>query len=325
MHLPRLLALTALVASPAVCLSAPDDFSQAKRLLREHVYFDQNQSAAGDFYCGCKWEWVGKSGGKMDSAGCGFHSFTMADRADRLEWEHIMPISNVANQRQCWREGGREGCERTDPVFNRMEGDMFNLTPSIGTANALRSNLNYGMVIGPSIPLGACKTKVGLIDKTVEPRDEVKGMAARVTFYMADRYNLRLSDREQKVLMAWDRTYPVSAWEKERDDRIAYSMGHHNPFVTGERHWIEGYRPTGEGLAKAVMATTNPAPTPSATQGQQAATGASGPVRGNTRSHIYHLASGCPGYDKMSEKNRQEFATEAEAIAAGFQKAGNCR
>ena len=320
--------IAALLVSLSVSVMAsPDDFSQAKRLLREHVYQDQNQSAAGDFYCGCKWEWVGKSGGKMDQSSCGFQTNKLADRASRLEWEHTVPISSVANQRQCWRDGGRQNCQLTDPVFNRMEADMHNLVPSIGTANALRSNTMYGMATGPTVPLGACTTKIGTSVRVVEPRDEVKGEAARITFYMADRYSLRLSEQQQRVLIAWDRMYPVSAWERERDRRIAYSMGNHNPFVTGDRQWTLGFKPLGEGTVEA--ARTSPAVTvaraPIGKEGPQAASGAvSGAIHANKRSGIYHLPQGCPSYDQMSPNNRVSFGTEAEAVAAGYRKAGNC-
>lgn len=47
-------------------------------------------------------------------------------------------------------------------------------------------------------------------------------------------------------------------------------------------------------------------------------------VQGNKNSKIYH-ASGCPGYGSMRPKNVVEFNSEAEAIAAGYRKARNCR
>lgn len=311
----------ALAAVPAG--AAPDNFSEAKRLLRQHVYQDQNLSQAGDFYCGCKWQWVGKSGGRMDLASCGFQTSKHVDRAARLEWEHVLAASSFGQQRQCWRNGGRQNCQRTDPVFNRMEADLFNLVPAVGAANALRSDINYGMASGPIEPLGACTTKVATTFRVVEPRNEVKGEAARITFYMADRYNIRLSEKQQQVLMAWDRAYPVSAWEIERDRRISYAMGHHNPFVTGERKWVPGYRPQGAGQAvttRAVPASQSEAP---ARQVQVAAR-QDGPVFGNKRSGVYHLPQGCPSYSQVSTKNRVQFSTEQEALAAGFRKAGNC-
>lgn len=48
-----------------------------------------------------------------------------------------------------------------------------------------------------------------------------------------------------------------------------------------------------------------------------------GEVRGNRRSNVYHLPH-CPSFDAVSESNRIIFGSEAEAINAGFRKAGNC-
>lgn len=48
-----------------------------------------------------------------------------------------------------------------------------------------------------------------------------------------------------------------------------------------------------------------------------------GEVRGNKKSHIYHLAN-CPDYDKISPKNRLIFQSEDNALTAGFRKAKNC-
>jgi endonuclease/exonuclease/phosphatase family metal-dependent hydrolase len=47
------------------------------------------------------------------------------------------------------------------------------------------------------------------------------------------------------------------------------------------------------------------------------------PIIGNANSKIYHLP-GCPSYDRVGERNRIPFVTEAEAVAAGFRRAGNC-
>ena len=50
---------------------------------------------------------------------------------------------------------------------------------------------------------------------------------------------------------------------------------------------------------------------------------AAGPIVGNRRSRIYHRPD-CPDYGKISPSNRQPFASESDAIAAGYRKAGNC-
>jgi endonuclease/exonuclease/phosphatase family metal-dependent hydrolase len=50
---------------------------------------------------------------------------------------------------------------------------------------------------------------------------------------------------------------------------------------------------------------------------------AAGPVIGNARSKVYHLP-GCPSYGSVGERNRRSFASEAEAEAEGYRRAGNC-
>jgi len=48
-----------------------------------------------------------------------------------------------------------------------------------------------------------------------------------------------------------------------------------------------------------------------------------GPIIGNANSKIYHLP-GCPSYEAVGGRNRVPFRTEAEALVAGFRRAGNC-
>lgn len=300
-------------------IAAPQSFEKAKIELRQTVYHDRNDD--GDLYCGCDWQWMGRSGGRVDLASCGYEVRADRNRAQRIEWEHVVPAWVLGYQRQCWQSGGRENCMRTDPVFRVMEADMHNLSPSIGEVNGDRSNYQFGMLPSTRQQYGACSTKTDFKQRLTEPRDAVKGQVARIYFYMHDRYGLSMSRQQQQLLMAWNRMYPVSDWERERDRRIARSMGHHNPFVTGERSWSLGYKPVGDGLAaRAQPVARNPV----AAAPQQAEEGTA-PVIGNRNSRVYHLPEGCPGYKQVGEKNRVPFASEAEAELAGYRRAGNCR
>lgn len=212
-----ILALVALTTQAA----PPASFEQAKEVSRRYVYHDQNQGSDGTLYCGCDWSWVGRSGGRIDLASCGYEIRAQENRAIRLEWEHIVPAWVFGHQRQCWQNGGRQNCIADDPVFRAMEADLHNLAPAIGEVNADRSNYRYGVVRGSdAATCGTCKTRVDFKSRAVEPRDEVKGFVARVTFYMYDRYDLSMSDAQQRLLMAWDKQYPVTEWERERDRRI---------------------------------------------------------------------------------------------------------
>lgn len=126
--------------------AAPQSFSEAKVQARQKIYADQNQSEQGTLYCGCKWIWTGKTGGRVDLDSCGYVPRKNASRAARIEWEHIVPAWVMGHQRQCWQNGGRKNCTKTDPVFRVMEANLFNLAPAIGEVNGDRSNYLYGMV-----------------------------------------------------------------------------------------------------------------------------------------------------------------------------------
>ncbi len=319
-------SLMAALFGPLVAFAAPESFEKAKIELRQKVYHDRNRSDLGTLYCGCEWQWMGRSGGRVNLASCGYKVRTDRNRAQRIEWEHVVPAWVIGHQRQCWQKGGRENCKRTDPVFQVMEADMHNLSPSIGEVNGDRSNFRFGVL--PSTPkqYGVCPTRTDFRQRVTEPRDEVKGQIARIYFYMHDRYRLSMSRQQQQLLMAWNKMYPVSDWERERDRRIARSMGHHNPFVTGERSWSLGYRSVGDGLSGgrsvgASQVTPQPQPRPVT----QSVAAIAGPVIGNRNSRVYHLPEGCPGYKQVGEKNRVLFATEVEAETAGYRRAGNCR
>lgn len=313
-------AFTLVLISNLLFASPPDNFSQAKVIAKNKVYFDQNSSDLGELYCGCSWVWAGKSGGRINFASCGYDIRKQANRAARVEWEHIVPAQTFGNQRQCWQNGGRKNCVSDDPVFRAMEADLFNLYPSVGEVNGDRSNFNYGMVSGVSSKYGQCTTKVDFPGRATEPRNEVKGMVSRTTFYMFDRYGLNMSRQQQQLLMSWDKQYPVTAWEKLRDARIASIMGHHNEFVTGTRKWTPGYKPVMDGVVSQVPKHIGQPRRQSSTVPT-----VSMAVIGNRNSQIYHLAEGCPSHLMVSAKNQVMFENESEAKAAGYRKAKNCK
>ncbi|MDI1330136.1 endonuclease [Pseudomonas sp.] len=314
------LTLSLSIINPAFS-APPSNFTDAKVIAKQKIYLDQASSSMGELYCGCKWTWVGKSGGRIDAESCGLQARKQENRAERTEWEHIVPAWTFGHQRQCWQSGGREHCVKDDPVFRVMEADLFNLYPSVGEVNGDRSNFNYGMAAGVAPQYGQCKTKVDFDQRAAEPRDEVKGLVARTTFYMFDRYKLNMSRQQQQLLMAWDKQFPATAWELERDKRITAVMGHSNPFVTGQRTWALGYKPVGDGVVSALPQKVSR----SDAKPQVGISNAHGVVIGNRNSRLYHLPVGCPSYDNVSPKNQISFASESEALSAGYRKAGNCK
>ncbi len=305
----------------AFSFSAPNSFTEAKMLSKTQVYGDQNHQGEGTIYCGCQWEWVGKSGGKVDLASCGYQVRKQQNRAERIEWEHIVPAWVFGHQRQCWQKGGRKNCVSSDPIFGRMEADMHNLAPSIGEVNGDRSNFSFGQLpTNTPYPYGMCRSRVDFKQKVFEPRNEAKGQVARVYFYMHDRYNLSMSRQQQQLLMAWDNKYPPTSWEIKRDNRIAKIMGHHNPFVTGEKKWSLNHKNGAEGVNVSPVSPLvqtkiieNKSIVPDTVE-----------IKGNRNSKKYHF-SHCASFNTIADKNAVIFTNEQAAKAAGFELAGNCK
>ncbi|RRJ82656.1 endonuclease [Aestuariirhabdus litorea] len=210
--------------SPSLLLAA-DTFSAAKREARE-IYADNPSS----FYCNCRYQTQGK---KLvpDLASCGYQVRKQPRRAERIEWEHVVPAWTLGHQRQCWQEGGRKGC-RQDPVFNRMEADLHNLVPAIGEINGDRSNFRFSL-LGPSPQrYGRCDFKVDFKARKVEPPEAVRGEIARISLYMHQKYGLSMSPAQRRLLEEWHRRYPVSDWERTRNQRVAARQGDSNPWVS---------------------------------------------------------------------------------------------
>ncbi len=187
-----------------------------------------------EFYCDCEFSWEGRKG-IVDLQSCGYKIRKNEVRANRIEWEHVMPAYAFGNQLQCWKNGGRENCKKEPEYsikFNTMEGDMHNLQPAVGEINADRSNYGFNEFTKRFDQYGRCQFATDFKNRQVQPRNEIKGMIGRTYLYMADRYDLRLSSNEKRLMTAWNRSYPVTQWECERNRIITGIQGNDNPYIT---------------------------------------------------------------------------------------------
>jgi deoxyribonuclease-1 len=89
MTLALLCALT--FAQGVFAAEFASSFGAAKKIARTEIYFDQNQMERGTVYCGCKWTWKGRSGGRVDWESCGYEVRAQENRAIRTEWEMCYP------------------------------------------------------------------------------------------------------------------------------------------------------------------------------------------------------------------------------------------
>ncbi|MEH6652249.1 MAG: endonuclease [Motiliproteus sp.] len=63
--------------------------------------------------------------------------------------------------------------------------------------------------------------RVTLRWRKAEPRPEVRGDIARIYWYMAETYGLRISNKQQRLFEAWSKGDDTHEWEIEKKKRIA--------------------------------------------------------------------------------------------------------
>jgi len=229
--------------SSSVAFEHPANFPEAKRFAKQ--LFKENRRT---FYCGCRFD----AYGKVDLKSCGYKVQGDRRRAQRLEWEHIVPVSRIASHLPCWSGKGcceepkecirgRRCCQKVDKNFQHMEADLHNLVPEIGELNAIRSNFRFGVLphVKPG-QFGQCEFKVDKNIRRVEPSASKRGLIARTYLYMADTYNIRLSDAQRQLFKAWNNQFPPTQEEIAWDNKIAAIQKNHNPYIvnydmTGEK------------------------------------------------------------------------------------------
>ena len=136
--------------------------------------------------------------------------------------------------------------------------DLHHLRPADRNINGKHSNLGYdegGKPLVDETLDGKPVTgiKVDLKNQSFEPTDLSKGQVARMLFYMAVRYeagddkgdekmpDLKLIDDNKKIkepvigdlctLMKWHKQFPVTDFERRRNDRVQQIQGNRNPFI----------------------------------------------------------------------------------------------
>ena len=209
----------------SVFSDAPKTFYQAKKAAIK-IYSDHTQS----FYCNCTITWKEKKG-IPDLTECNYNIRKQETRANRIEWEHVVPAWQFGHQLQCWQEGGRKNCKKNSAEFRAAEADLHNLVPAIGEINGDRSNYLFSEWNGVPQQYGQCQVVVDFKKRKVQPPQEKKGAIARIYLYMHQAYGMEFSTKQRKLMKTWDKRTPPDAWECERDRRIKEARGNHNSFV----------------------------------------------------------------------------------------------
>ena len=209
-------------------LQSSFSFAKSKRLLGRKVYTEHLQA----FYSDCRYRLVDKKFVPVASS-CGFKYRKNKNRSERIEWEHIVPAWHFGHQLQCWQNGGRLHCRNSNKKFRQMEADMHNLVPAIGEINGDRSNYKFSMISGePRVYGKPVNMEILSAERKAEPPESVHGDIARTYFYMMDRYDMRISDQQKQLFIAWNNSDPVDRWESEKNQRVKDLQGDENKYVS---------------------------------------------------------------------------------------------
>ena len=209
-------------------------FSKSKKLLQKVYKYNPYT-----LYCGCSFK-----GKKPNLSSCGYIPKKDKKRANRIEWEHVVPAHAFGQSFSEWRNGhpkcvskngkkfkGRKCAQKINEEYRRMQADMFNLYPAIGEVNGRRSNYSMGIIEGEKREFGKCDVEIK--SRKVEPREEIRGEIARTYMYMDSVYPGRgiISRKNWKLFDAWNNSDPVDDWECERAKRIEKIQGNRNEIV----------------------------------------------------------------------------------------------
>ena len=209
-------------------------FSKSKKLLLK-VYKDNPFT----LYCGCTFK-----GKKPNLSSCGYIPKKDKKRANRIEWEHVVPAHAFGQSFSEWRNGhpkcvskkgkkykGRKCAQKKNEEYRRMQADMFNLYPAIGEVNGRRSNYSMAIIEGEKREFGKCDVEIK--NKKVEPKESIRGEIARTYLYMDSVYPGRgiISKKNRKLFDAWNKSDPIDDWECERAKRIERLQGNRNEIV----------------------------------------------------------------------------------------------
>jgi deoxyribonuclease-1 len=142
--------------------------------------------------------------------------------------EHVYPMGWVSRALRC---GDRHACRKNSKQFNAIESDMHNMYPARRDLNKARGSYPYREIRGEHRVERDCDLEIDHRARAVEPRPESRGNIARAMLYMEGRYDLKLYDRQRRLLLEWHRSDPADEPERRRNRRIAEAQGAGNPWI----------------------------------------------------------------------------------------------
>jgi deoxyribonuclease-1 len=230
-----IVSLTLAYASLGFALP-PRNFDEAKKVAS--VIWSEHRET---FYCPCPFD----KHGIIDFKRCGYTPNDML-KDKRISCEHVVPVSWYGAQLECWKKPicttkkgqpykGRNCCRKISPLFRQMEADLHNLVPTIREVNSARENYPFQEFYfeknREKFNFNQCPVIIDERYRLFEPPDKDKGMVARISLYMADKYGIDLGERQYRMLTDWNNRFPVSKWERRWNDKVALIDGEKNNYI----------------------------------------------------------------------------------------------
>jgi len=230
----RLIGFLLIIPFSISFATPPNNFDSAKKMAAD--LFSNHRVT---LYCGCSYSVENK----VDLKSCGMDTAAPIARANRIEWEHMMPAEHFGRYHKCWTEQlcvndsngkaykGRKCCEKIDADFRRKEAELYNLWPAVGAVNQERSNYTF-TVIPNKRGFYGCEFDADKDKKLAEPPDRAKGIVARANLFMADKYKIEFSKEQRDLFNTWNKKFPPDAWELKWAEKVASTVGYKNPYIT---------------------------------------------------------------------------------------------
>lgn len=206
------MALALLVGGIVVCLNA---YSESHSRYRAIKTLNQwYRRAPVSFYCGCAYVWTASVKAPQVKPGCSAPKRNSL-RGRRIEWEHVVPASEIARAFSCEKTADGNSCD-DNPAYLAALYDPVNLVPAVGSVNARRSNRAFTYLPDVMPSPDWCGFKFSRDGLQAEPPAAKKGMVARLYLYMHRRHGVTLSAKAQGVFCRWARQYPANREERTR-------------------------------------------------------------------------------------------------------------
>lgn len=159
-----------------------------------------------------------------------------------IQWMALVPTKKMAQHLLCYQEKicidnkgqrfkGLRCCQHNNEIYQQMQKDLHNFVPELPFLKQQRQRLVFGNISVETDAYPECFV-IDKKRKILIPSREVRGMIARTYLYMRDKYHITLTPEETRLYLDWHQEYPVSVWERKRNQRIQDIQGNSNHYVS---------------------------------------------------------------------------------------------